>query len=192
MLRASAVSVCLAILLHGAAKRPDFQDYPPDSKLHGPSAEPRLTTAWSQKYRTRIRLGAASREGFHKGFEYVEAAGPNFGGHYRVVNWGCGSGCLMMVIVDLKTGTIYPPPISAGATGNGRIAIPNLGTGWGDFDFREDSRLFIMRTCPWGSPNPKSPLYRSREFCGTSYFVIEPSGFRLIQRVREELVPSPE
>jgi hypothetical protein len=97
----------------------------------------------------------------------------------------------MMAIVDLKTGTIYPPPMSAGRTGDAQIAVPNLGMGHGDFDFRADSRLFVMKTCPWGSPDPKSPLYRGRELCGTSFFVIEPRGFRLLQRVPEELVPSP-
>ena len=169
-----------------------FKDYPEKGTFDGPPAEPRLTTTWAQRYRTRIRLGAASREGFRRGFEYIEEPGPNFAGHYRVVTWGCGSGCLMMVVVDLRTGTVYRPPISAGTTGADRIVIPRLGTGWGDFDFRKDSRLFIMRTCPWGSPDPKSPLYRGREFCGSTYFVMEPQGFRLLQRVPEQLVPLPE
>jgi hypothetical protein len=151
MLRVAMVNVCLAVLLNGAVRRPEFQDYPPDGGFGGPPAEPQLTTAWSQQYRTRIRRGAASREGFRRGFEYVETAGPNFAGHYRVVNWGCGAGCLMMVVVDLETGTIYPPPMSTGAIGEAQVTVPNLGTGWGDFDFRADSRLFIMKTCPWGS-----------------------------------------
>jgi len=98
----------------------------------------------------------------------------------------------MMDVVDLKIGTIAPPPISVGPTGEDPIIIPNLGTGWGDFDFREDSRLFIIKSCPWGSPDPKSPLYRSSQFCGTSYFVMGPAGFRMIQRVPEELLPSVE
>jgi hypothetical protein len=192
MLRAVAVFFCLAVLLDGAGRRLEFQNYPPDSGFSGPTAEPRFITAWSQEYRTRIRLGAASREGFWRGSKYSETPGPNFAGHYRVANWGCGAGCLMMVVVDLKTGAIYSPPMPAGAPGINQIGIPNLGTGWGDFDFRADSRLFIMKTCPWGSPDPSSPLYRRRGFCGTSYFVIECRGFRLMQRVAEELLPLPE
>jgi len=184
--------VCLAVLLESAANRPQFQDYPPDSGFSGLTAEPRLTTAWSQEYRTRIRLGAASREGFWRGYEPSDMPGPNFAGHYRVVNWGCGTGCLMMVVVDLKTGTVYPPPMSAGTSGNNQIGIPNLGMGWGDFDFRVDSRLFIMKTCPWGSLDRNSAPYRGHGFCGRSYFVIEPRGFHLIQRVAEELLPPPE
>jgi hypothetical protein len=99
----------------------------------------------------------------------------------------------MMVIIDLKKGTIYPPPMSAAQTGADRISIPNLGTGWGDFDFRVDSRLFVMKTCPWGSPDPDSPSYRgTRAFCGTTYFTIEPQGFRMIHQVHAELIPAPE
>ena len=33
--------------------------------------------------------------------------GVNFAGHYRIVEWGCGSPCQSWVIVDLITGTIY-------------------------------------------------------------------------------------
>lgn len=182
--RASSVLACMAFLLHGSTKIPEFQDYVSHDRLDGRAAEPRLTTTWARKYRTRIRRGAASEEGFRRGFEYVETPGPNFAGHYRVVNWGCGSGCLMMVIVDLKTGAIYPPPLSVAPTGEGRIRIPNLGTGWAGFDFRENSRLFVMEICPGGAPDPKSPLYRGKQLCGTSYFLLEPHGFRLIQRVQ--------
>jgi hypothetical protein len=193
MLRAPlTLLLCFAVLPNGYAKDPDFQDYPTEATLDSPPAEPRLTTPWTRKYQTRIRRGVTGQEGFRRGSEYIEAAGPNFARHYRVVNWGCGTGCLMMVVVDLKTGAVYPPPMSTGPTGTGRIVIPRLGSGWGDFDFRTDSRLFIMRTCPWGSPDPKSPLYRGPDFCGTSYFVVESQGFRLLQRVPEQLVPVPE
>lgn len=193
MLRLPIILVCLVLLPHGVAGSPEFNAYATNDRLEGPPREPQLTTSWTRKYRTRIREGAAGREGFRKGREHVEMAGPNFAGHYRVVNWGCGSGCLMMVIVDLKTGKVHPPPMSVAQRGEDRIVIPNLGTGWGDFDFRESSRLFVMKTCPWGSSDPRSALYRgSREFCGTSYFIIEPEGFRLIQRVQEDLLPSPE
>jgi hypothetical protein len=51
----------------------------------------------------------------------VKNKGPNFGGHYFVVNWGCGTGCLMMVVVDAITGHVYPPPLSIGNAGNQKI-----------------------------------------------------------------------
>jgi hypothetical protein len=98
----------------------------------------------------------------------------------------------MMVVVNLETGEVYPPPLSAGQ-GEEQIIIPNLGTSWADFDFKINSRLFIVKSCPWGSPDPKSTLYRgSRQFCGTSYFTIERNGFHLVRQVKEELIPTPE
>ena len=35
--------------------------------------------------------------------------GPNFAGHYTVVEWGCGSECQNFAIVDAITGKIYSP-----------------------------------------------------------------------------------
>jgi hypothetical protein len=65
MVRTAAVFVSLAVILNGAAKKPEFQDYPSEDISTGAVAGPRLTATWSEKYRTRIRLGAKSQEGFH-------------------------------------------------------------------------------------------------------------------------------
>src|SRR5687767_1925885 len=46
-------------------------------------------------FRTRLREGAAQ--------------GVNFAGHYTLVAWGCGTGCLSGGIIDAKTGTVYFP-----------------------------------------------------------------------------------
>ena len=51
-----------------------------------------------------------------------------------------------MVIIDLETGRVNPPPLSVGKTGEDLIIIPNLGTGWGNLDFRLNSRLYQDRT----------------------------------------------
>lgn len=193
MLPRSAVLSCLPLLLAAQLQRPRFEDYLVQEEFKGAPTAPRLTTSWARLYRTRIRRGVSGEEGFRRGREYVEAAGPNYAGHYRVVNWGCGSGCLMMVVVNLETGQVYRPPLSNGQLGENQIIIPNLGTAWADFDFKLKSRLFIVKSCPWGSPSPKSPLYRgSGDFCGTSYFTIEPNGFHIVRQVREQLIPVPE
>jgi hypothetical protein len=47
----------------------------------------------SEKYRTMFRDEASE--------------GPNFAGKYRVVRWGCGSGCIEWAVVDLNSGKIY-------------------------------------------------------------------------------------
>lgn len=143
---------CLVGVLSAESQRLAFSDYPVQSIFRGAPAPPQLTSPVTRRYRTRIRNGAASRGGYNRGSAYVETKGPNYAGHYRVVNWGCGTGCLEMVVVDLETGRVYPPPLSAGRVAEDRLIIPNLGTGWGDFDFRLNSRLFLMRTCPLGFP----------------------------------------
>ena len=85
----------------------------------------------------------------------------------------------MMVIVDAITGRVYPPPLSVGQVGNQKLGIPNLNSGWADFHYEVDSRLFVMKTCP-GSMGYAYP------FSGTSYFTFGPSGFKLIKRVKCE------
>ena len=172
------IFLALCGVLSGA-EAPRFEDYPSSSPFKGIAAPPRLIEPWAKRYRTRIRDGVSKDYGAFRGSEYVDSKGPNFAGHYFVVNWGCGSGCLMMVIVDATTGHVYPPPLSVVTMGIQKIVIPNLGSGWGDFDYRPDSRLFMMKTCPLSYGN-KYP------FSGTSYFTIEPEGWRLINRVKCE------
>jgi hypothetical protein len=83
---AAVIFGALAVMLNGAANTPEFQDYPSHDIFAGPIAKPRITTAWSQKYRTRIRPVAA--RGFVKNRNYFSSTGPNFAGRCRVVNWG--------------------------------------------------------------------------------------------------------
>ena len=161
------------------AERPRFEDFPSGKFFTGAPALPNLIEPWAKQYRTRIREGVSKDYGAFRGSEYVNSKGPNFAGHYFVVNWGCGSGCLMMVIVDAITGHVYPTPLSMGTTGTQKIVVPNLGTGWGDFDYRPNSRLFMIKTCPLD-------YGLAHSFSGTSYFTIGPEGWRLISRVKCE------
>jgi hypothetical protein len=41
------------------------------------------------------------------------ALGANFAGHYAVNWWGCGTECMRIGIVDLKTGNVYMSPFAA-------------------------------------------------------------------------------
>ena len=174
--RVEILTLCAAIC---TAQTPRFESYPSDGLFKGTAAPPQLVEPWAGRYRTQIRNGVTKNYGAFRGFEYVKSDGPNFAGHYFVVNWGCGTGCLMMVVVDAITGHVYPPPLSIGKVGEQIIVIPNLGTGWADFDYRPNSRLFMMQTCPldYGYNYP---------FSGTSYFTMETSGWRLIRRVKCE------
>lgn len=74
-------------------------------------------------------------ESHPRGFEFktliteTYKSGPNFAGHYTVVEWGCGTGCQNHVIVDNLTGNIIKDEIAS-----------NYG-----IEYRKDSRLLVAR-----------------------------------------------
>ena len=98
----------------------------------------------------------------------LERPGPNFAGHYIIVEIGCGSPCVVMAIVDALTGRIYNPPMSEG------LAVPHLGGGpWlPAVEFRLDSSLTIMRPCPNRGP------------VDDHYFLWKDNQWQLIRRIQ--------
>ena len=116
-----------------------FDKYPATA-WNGKPATPRLETPLAKAHETIIRKQAAQ--------------GPNFAGHYRVVDWGCGTSCAAYVIVNERTGTVYEPPeISRGVELG--VAGP---------EFREDSTLMVVANCPppdvYGFKGCEWKLYR--------------------------------
>lgn len=96
-------------------KLPSFQEYRIAHVYHGKPATPVFRTREELEFRTRIRRGAAK--------------GPNFAGHYAVVQWGGGTGTGGFVLVDVKTGQIF---FHAQPPGTGPEFLYNL-----------DSRLMV-------------------------------------------------
>ncbi|MGH9762777.1 MAG: hypothetical protein ACREDR_43305 [Blastocatellia bacterium] len=72
-----------------------YEDFPAGKPFAGKPATVKLTTKKARMKRTVLREGAAG--------------GPNFAGHYIVVNWGCGASCVQFAIVDAITGSVYFP-----------------------------------------------------------------------------------
>jgi hypothetical protein len=184
MLLQLALSALLALLLQsqfllGQSHEPLFEDYPLHEDFSDKPAIPILNEPWAKHYRTRIREGVTkSYENRDGAGQVVERKGPNFAGHYFVLSWGCGTVCLMMVIVDGKTGHVYPTPLAGGKDGDGQIALPSIGFGYGYFEYRLDSRIFVME-----SSCPKRPGVAGFDLrVQRSYFVIGPSGFKLVRR----------
>jgi len=92
---------------------PKFEDFPAHSRYRGKPAPVDIhNSELARTYRTRLR------EGVRKG--------PNFAGHYTVVDWGCGSNCQVYAVVDTRTGKVF------GTIGGERGA-----------DFKVDSSLFV-------------------------------------------------
>jgi hypothetical protein len=77
---------------------PSFEQYrvPPSASFRGAPALPRFKTSGQRMFRTVIREATKK--------------GPNFAGQYRIAEWGCGTGCEAIAIVDVKSGAIYDGP----------------------------------------------------------------------------------
>jgi hypothetical protein len=140
-------------------KIPRFEDYPSVDTFEGKAHPPVLATPLDHNYKTRIRDTAAE--------------GADFSGHFAIASWGCGTGCLEFVIVDLKSGTVYDPPF--------------LGVGFhyarGDFDatpgwqcstdsltYRRDSKLLVVEGC----------LIAGKQQCGRTSLVMEGGKLRQV------------
>ncbi|HEY2932065.1 MAG TPA: hypothetical protein VGK99_09980 [Acidobacteriota bacterium] len=163
-----------------ASDEPDFEDYPVNEIFHGKPARPVLATSWARQFRTRIREGVT--KGWGVDHNSKERAGPNFAGHYSVITWGCGAGCLRMVIADLRTGRLYPPPLSQTKTGEGRITLPHAVVGPVRSEFYLGSGLFIMEDCP-------NDYDHRKRTCDEGYFVMDRDRWRLVHRVKGEALP---
>lgn len=121
-----------SVNLRGATPR--FEDFPVNEKFKTKPAAVRLASREAKKYRTVIREGASK--------------GPNFAGHFTIVEWGCGAGCVQFAIVNAITGAVLMPPFYVGPRSlvEGQTAEPDE-----PLQYRLDSKLLIVS----GSRNEK-------------------------------------
>lgn len=137
-LRVFAGFVCLFVL-SGLAQDDNkngwilkFEDYATAEAdaFQGQPAKPRIVEKSHRTFRTVI-LDAAQK-------------GPNFAGRYAVAQWGCGSGCLSMALVDETTGKVFSAPFET-------LTMPLVnGEDAHEFQglvFQLKSRLFIADGC---------------------------------------------
>ena len=103
-----------------------FAMYPAHSSYKGIPAPPRLVTSGQREFRTVLRNGAKK--------------GPNFDGHYTVVQWGCGSNCVVYAVVDAKTGKVFSPDMKEARLPNPQMAYPC------DLVYRRDSALLVIES----------------------------------------------
>jgi hypothetical protein len=154
----STISLLLAMLLsslsHGETKAPTFEQYPSETIYKGKPAAVDLESAPdARRFRTVLREGAKK--------------GPNFAGHYAIVEWGCGTSCATIAVVDVKKGHVFFPKISPlGFPGleEGNQLMDQYGT-----SYRKDSRLLIVN----GIPSNKNKV-------GSYYYIWEAGKFKLI------------
>jgi hypothetical protein len=128
-----------------ARKLPRFEDYPAKEVYTGRPAAPNILTPIQKRYRTRIRDGVDKGWGVYQDGREQNRPGPNFAGNMIVVQWGCGGPCLMMAVVDARSGNVYLPPLAVDRTftlpllcaGNSVSSNPRI-------SFQRDSRLMIL------------------------------------------------
>jgi hypothetical protein len=143
------------------ANEPQFSDYPVAVVYGTASPTPKLLSQGQRKFRTVIRDSVKK--------------GPNFAGHFTIVEWGCGTGCEQVAVVDNKSGDAFEGPF-------GRLpsALVCLGANveedkTGIF-YRPDSSLLVVRGCPnWGA-------------CGSDYYVWTGTQFKLLRHNSMKLV----
>ena len=141
-------AAALAAVAQTGSPRPQFGDYPAPSVFSGRPADPVLITAEERRFRTVIRRGLLEGFGVQDGETGRELgkSGANFAGHYVIVQWGCGSPCLMAAIVDLANGPVLPPPFHQGS-GNSYFQVPWAFPRSPALSYRRDSRLLIASIC---------------------------------------------
>lgn len=148
------------------ADAPRFTDFPAGRAYQGQPHAADVHSHWrSRLFRTRIREGAQT--------------GPNFAGHYTVVSWGCGTGCLSFAIVDAITGRVFHPS-NFGSVDNLNVDFEALEPPEGQLvKFHLDSRLLVVI----GGIN-EEPALR-----GISYFLWEKARLRRVRFVPKPLEP---
>jgi hypothetical protein len=98
----------------------------------------------------------------------------NFASHYVIVEFGCGTNCGQIAIVDMKTGHLleFAPYTTLDTDPRTGVGISYAG-----ISFRRDSRLLIASGCfDWDAPD-------SKQECGTKYFLFTGSNFELLKFV---------
>ena len=142
LLTTFGVTLFAATALAQTGAAPRFGDYP--ARVYkGSAARVNVSsTKVARMFRTALREGAKE--------------GVNFAGHYTVVQWGCGAGCVRTAFVDAKTGAVFFPK-----------ELAAFGVWFWDnneeaLQFKPDSRLIVLSGFPASEgdkDSPKTGLY---------------------------------
>lgn len=145
------------------ADAPRFEQYPVKAAFRGVPAKPDVRShPRSRLFRTMIRRGAQE--------------GPNFAGHYTLVTWGCGTGCVGVAIVDAVSGKVFHPAnLDTAQFMNIDDSLWGSAENDGFIKYRRNSKLLIVM----GGINEDDALR------GISYFVWEHGQLKRIRFVHK-------
>lgn len=92
----SAVLAAIFLAVSPAVAEPKFGDYPTKTSLKGKPVLPKFVGSAAQ-FKTRIRNGMKS--------------GPNYGGHFSLIEIGCGTSCIFAFLIDGRDGRVVDFPL---------------------------------------------------------------------------------
>ena len=136
---------------------PRFEDFHAGEIFNAKPAPPKLVRPGDRLFRTRIREGASK--------------GPNFAGHYTIAEWGCGTSCVSIAVVDAKSGNIYSGPFGILGYGGVLRYADVSEEQYEPLSYKLKSRLFVVRGCP------------EDENCATYFYEWKGSQFELIRKI---------
>lgn len=97
----TAVFLTLSQFLLSASsgvQRPLFADYPVNETFREQPKPVDLNSPKAREYRTRLREAAKVK--------------PSFAAYYIVAEWGCGSPCQQVALIDARSGAVYFAPFA--------------------------------------------------------------------------------
>lgn len=98
-------------------------------------------------------------------------SGVNFAGHYVIVGWGCGTGCISGAIIDARNGNVFWPEQFGG------IGVWYGASEYADepVKYKKNSRLLVIK----GSPGVKNDAAEKPQ--GEYYYEWNGSRLKLIK-----------
>jgi len=154
------LAVILAFALFGAVgcrtvsseeeRGPKFSDYPVTQMFGGIPAAPKIVRPEERAASSIIQEGVEKGRWVLGSDRKTQRPGPNFAGHYIVIEWGGGPDYWQAIIVDAVTGQIFQPPMAGtGGQHAGYFSIPMDPLDFKGVKFRLDSKLMVLpRACP--------------------------------------------
>ena len=143
------------------SKVPTFSQYPARVEKARAKAIDFKHSYGAGTFRTRLNNGL--REGV------------NFAGHYIVVGWGCGTGCISGAVIDARNGRVYFPnafhDIGVWYDDNGYTPEP--------VKYKKNSRLFVIS----GISGDQEERSDDNNIWGDYYYEWKGDGLNLIRFV---------
>ena len=142
---------------------PRFNEYPAGDVFKGKPVPPKLVRPGDRLFSAKIREGAA--------------AGPNFAGHLSIADWGCGTSCVSIAVVDAETGKVYPGPFGIPGYGSVMTYADVSESNYEPLSYTLNSRLLIVRGCP------------EDENCASYFYEWRRTSFRQLRKIPAAPIP---